>query len=71
MWPQICKGKVLSVLIHDVLLLKADFRDEVKRNRAKVLEINHFLDIQREEFEELHNTIVGPAIDPDITAALS
>lgn len=37
----------------------------------KVLEINHFLDIQREEFEELQSVMVGPTIDPDITAALS
>lgn len=27
--------------------------DELKRNRYKLLEINHFLDIQREEFEAL------------------
>nr|XP_023015582.1 dynein regulatory complex subunit 3-like [Leptinotarsa decemlineata] len=28
-------------------------KDEIKRNRDKLLEINHFLDIQREEFDEL------------------
>ncbi|XP_067008571.2 dynein regulatory complex subunit 3 [Anabrus simplex] len=28
-------------------------KDEVKRNRMRVTEINHFLDVQREEFEEL------------------
>lgn len=27
--------------------------DEIKRNRYKLLEINHFLDIQREEFEDI------------------
>lgn len=27
--------------------------DEIKRNRYKILEVNHFLDIQREEFEAL------------------
>lgn len=47
------------------------YRDEISRNRMKVLEINHFLDIQREEFEEIQAINVGPKIDPDITAALS
>ncbi|XP_050299147.1 dynein regulatory complex subunit 3-like [Anthonomus grandis grandis] len=28
-------------------------KHEIKRNRYKILEINHFLDIQREEFEDL------------------
>ncbi|ENN76938.1 hypothetical protein D910_07071, partial [Dendroctonus ponderosae] len=28
-------------------------KDEIRRNRYKLLEINHFLDIQREELEEL------------------
>ncbi|XP_023011478.2 dynein regulatory complex subunit 3-like [Leptinotarsa decemlineata] len=28
-------------------------KDEIKRNRDKFLEINYFLDIQREEFDEL------------------
>ncbi|KAI4471540.1 protein phosphatase 1 regulatory subunit sds22-related [Holotrichia oblita] len=46
-------------------------KDEVTRNRTKVLEINHFLDIQREEFDELAAMEVGPSMDPDITAALS
>lgn len=27
------------------------FREEIARNRATVLEINHFLDIQKEEFD--------------------
>ncbi|GJQ79697.1 hypothetical protein Trydic_g5844 [Trypoxylus dichotomus] len=46
-------------------------RDEVTRNRTKVLEINHFLDIQRDEFDVLAAMEVGPSMDPDITAALS
>ncbi|XP_063919668.1 dynein regulatory complex subunit 3-like isoform X1 [Zophobas morio] len=29
-------------------------KNEVKRNRGKILEINHFLDIQREEFDDLN-----------------
>lgn len=28
-------------------------KDEIKRNRDKLLEINHFLDIQKEEYDEL------------------
>lgn len=27
------------------------FREEISRNRATILEINHFLDIQKEEFD--------------------
>ncbi|KAF2879918.1 hypothetical protein ILUMI_26247 [Ignelater luminosus] len=47
-------------------------KDEIARNRGKVLEINHFLDIQREEFEELHALNVGTTmIDPDISAVLN
>ncbi|KAJ8927249.1 hypothetical protein NQ314_020300 [Rhamnusium bicolor] len=43
-------------------------KDEIKRNRYKLLEINHFLDIQREEFEELtaDNTIVLDADELEI-----
>lgn len=37
------------------------------RNRAKVLEINHFLDIQREEFEELQDVMLGPPVDADVS----
>ncbi|KAJ8967352.1 hypothetical protein NQ317_008718 [Molorchus minor] len=35
-------------------------KEEIARNRYKILEINHFLDVQREEFEDLiaENTIV-------------
>lgn len=55
----------------NVILNNNRFRDEITRNRLKVLEINHFLDIQREEFEEIKAVIVGPKIDPDISAALS
>lgn len=39
-------------------------RDEVKRNRGKILEINHFLDIQREEFEAL-NSEYTPDVDTE------
>lgn len=34
-------------------------RNEITRNRGKILEINHFLDIQREEFDELQQAPVG------------
>jgi hypothetical protein len=39
-------------------------KDEVKRNRGKILEINHFLDIQREEFEAL-NSEYTPDVDTE------
>ncbi|KAF5280564.1 hypothetical protein FQR65_LT00315 [Abscondita terminalis] len=45
-------------------------KDEVKRNRGKVLEINHFLDIQREEFEELHSFVTKGTIDLELKAVL-
>ncbi|CAH1116144.1 unnamed protein product [Phaedon cochleariae] len=38
-------------------------KDEIKRNRYKLLEINHFLDIQREEFDECSDYQLG--IDPE------
>lgn len=41
------------------------FREEVLRNRAKVLEINHFLDIQREEFEDLQDVMLSPPGDAE------
>lgn len=42
------------------------------RNRGKVLEINHFLDIQREEFEELHAYMAFPAaLDTELSALLN
>lgn len=28
-------------------------KDEIKRNRDKLLEINHFLDIQKEQYDDL------------------
>lgn len=31
------------------------FRDEISRNRKKVMEINYFLDNQRDEFEKIQN----------------
>nr|XP_022918474.1 dynein regulatory complex subunit 3-like [Onthophagus taurus] len=46
-------------------------KDEIIRNRTKVLEINNYLDKQREEFDQLAALEVGPPVDPDITAALS
>ncbi|KAB0796008.1 hypothetical protein PPYR_10069 [Photinus pyralis] len=47
-------------------------RQEVMRNRGKVLEINHFLDIQREEFEELHSYLTLPAtLETDLNALLN
>lgn len=39
--------------------------DEIKRNRNKLLEINHFLDIQKEEFADVtveDHTVVD--VDP-------
>ncbi|KAK4877171.1 hypothetical protein RN001_009677 [Aquatica leii] len=45
-------------------------KDEVTRNRGKVLEINHFLDIQREEFEDLQSFTIGGALDPEVSAVL-
>ncbi|CAH2005048.1 unnamed protein product [Acanthoscelides obtectus] len=38
-------------------------KDEITRNRQKILEINHFLDIQREELEEL---ILKPIVVVDM-----
>ncbi|KAG5876296.1 hypothetical protein JTB14_022369 [Gonioctena quinquepunctata] len=42
-------------------------KDEIKRNRYKLLEINHFLDIQREEFDDLTkvNYVVASIEDID------
>lgn len=39
-------------------------KDEIKRNRYKLLEINHFLDIQREELQELTADQI-PVANPD------
>lgn len=33
------------------------FSDEINRNRAKVLEINYFLDMQRDEFNHLQEEV--------------
>ncbi|XP_044269077.1 dynein regulatory complex subunit 3-like isoform X2 [Tribolium madens] len=41
--------------------------DEIKRNRGKVLEINHFLEIQKQEFEDL-NKEYAPDLEDDIIA---
>lgn len=32
------------------------FRSEIERNRSKVLEISHFLDVQRQEFANILDT---------------
>lgn len=63
----------MALLISQIgtIIFKIFSRDEISRNRGKVLEINHFLDIQREEFDELHAMTVGNTIDPDISAALN
>jgi hypothetical protein len=34
-------------------------RGEVQRSRKKVIEINHFLDIQREQFEDLQTLLLN------------
>nr|CAD7567690.1 unnamed protein product [Timema californicum] len=34
--------------------------EEITRNRTKVTEINHFMDVQREEFEDLHIAMTEP-----------
>lgn len=34
-------------------LLTGFAKDEIQRNRDKLLEINHFLDIQKEEYTDL------------------
>ncbi|XP_975201.2 dynein regulatory complex subunit 3 isoform X1 [Tribolium castaneum] len=41
--------------------------NEIKRNRGKVLEINHFLEIQRQEFEDL-NKEYAPDLKDDVIA---
>lgn len=53
---------------HNLILIKFIFiRGERKRNRSKVLEINHFLDIQKEEFQELQDEPAGKFVsDLDI-----
>lgn len=35
------------------LKLISNFREEINRNRRKVMEINYFLDLQRELFDQL------------------
>ncbi|KAF5304098.1 hypothetical protein FQA39_LY01883 [Lamprigera yunnana] len=45
-------------------------KNEIVRNRSKVLEINHFLDIQREEFEDLQSFAMGPLLDDEVNAVI-
>lgn len=40
------------------------FREEVTRNRTAVLEINHFLDLQKEEFDFYFHDI-GEEVDEE------
>ncbi|XP_056641566.1 dynein regulatory complex subunit 3-like [Diorhabda sublineata] len=44
--------------------IKQLYEDEIKRNRYKILEVTNFLDIQREEFEDM-TTLPPPIVDPD------
>ena len=45
-------------------------REDIKNNRDKILEINQFLDIQREDFAKLTAIPVGPRINAELSAAL-
>lgn len=44
----------------DFYFYKFYFSDEIARSRLKVLDINLFLDLLKEEFEEVINVTVGP-----------
>ncbi|XP_026464864.1 dynein regulatory complex subunit 3-like [Ctenocephalides felis] len=46
-------------------------RDEIARDRLKVLEINHFLDIQREEFESIQAHFNIPIVLDEIVDAVN
>lgn len=44
--------------------------NEVKRNRDRILEINYFIDNQREEWSELYMALTDN-MDPDAVALLT
>lgn len=45
------------------------YSNEIKRNRDRILEINYFIDNQREEWADMHMALTD-TVDPDAVALL-